>query len=87
MVRGEVVCFEYLLSSASGMNKESKSLLIDKLLELTGKNTGYRYLPAIEGELEHSVLRPTRFSYEGWSSKISLDEGLKKTVDYYFGDI
>jgi UDP-glucose 4-epimerase len=55
-----------------------------KLSELTDKQPAIDYLPAVPGELRHSRLSYQKIWHEcTWKPKISLEEGLRRTIDYY----
>jgi UDP-glucose 4-epimerase len=54
------------------------------LSELTGMGCKEVHGPAKAGEQIRSVVDPSRLKQElGWEPKVSLTEGLKKTVDYF----
>jgi UDP-glucose 4-epimerase len=58
--------------------------LFRMLSELTGMGCKEVHGPAKAGEQNRSVVDPSRLKQElGWEPKVSLAEGLKKTVDYF----
>ncbi len=55
-----------------------------KIRELVGANIEEKHGPAKEGEQRRSVLDYTKArKYLGWEPRVSLDKGLKLTVEYF----
>jgi UDP-glucose 4-epimerase len=54
-----------------------------KVKEVMGANVEIKRTDAISGELLRSCLSFDKLSCEGWSPKVDLSEGLKKTVDWF----
>lgn len=57
--------------------------LVDKIKKITDSNSQVQYKEGRSGELQSSCLDNKRAKLElGWSPKVDLDEGIKKTVEY-----
>lgn len=57
--------------------------LVDKIKKIIDSNSQVQYKEGRSGELQASCLDNTRAKLElGWSPKVDLDEGIKKTVEY-----
>ena len=57
--------------------------LVDKIKKITDSNSQVQFKEGRSGELQASCLDNTRAKLElGWSPKVNLDEGIRKTVEY-----
>ena len=54
-----------------------------KIMELTGSNKGRAYHPGKANEVQRSCLSNDKLKNMGWEPKIGLDEGLRKTIDWF----
>lgn len=68
-----------------GTGKEtSVNQLFKKVNALTGKRQKEQYVAACQGEVMRSALDARRARKElGWEPEVSLDDGLKRTVDWF----
>jgi len=68
-----------------GTGKETNVLSVfKKLQKLTGSALPGRHAPAAPGELLRSALDSGKAARElGWRAEVSLDEGLRKTVEWF----
>lgn len=71
----------------AGMGKGvTVNAIARKILELTGSNSDIVYLPRRRGEPEQSRTVADNLKSAlatGWKAMVSLDEGLRRTIEYY----
>ena len=53
------------------------------IIDITKSKSKIIYKPAIQQELLYSQLSSQKLINEGWNKPLSLEEGIKKTVDYF----
>lgn len=57
--------------------------LVQKLDNAFGSKSKINYSNSIKGELLYSCLNPYRLKLSGWAPKVSLEEGVEKTIEYF----
>jgi UDP-glucose 4-epimerase len=57
--------------------------LLDKLRAIIGVSTKAQYEPARQGDIKHSYASIDKISKCGYKPAPSVEEGLRKTVDYF----
>ncbi len=66
--------------------KVSVNELLDKIQLLIGKNAERKESEAVAGDIRHMVIDPSLAKMEiSWQPKVSMEDGLKETIEYYQG--
>jgi len=61
--------------------------LADLLFNITGKDTGLEFVPPRPGDIRRSMANIDKAREElGWEPRTTLEEGLRKTVDWFFSE-
>ncbi len=61
--------------------------LADLLFNITGKDMGLEFVPPRPGDIRRSMANIDRAREElGWEPRTTLEEGLKRTVDWFFSE-
>ncbi len=70
--------------NVAGREAATVRQIVDHLLVISGSSARPRYSGAEpEGEIQHQSLDSGRLYSLGWRAKVSLDEGLRRTFDWY----
>ncbi len=87
VVRANLLALEYPGSNTFnvGTGKETDvNTIFRELNKIIGQNLPEKHGPAKEGEQQRSVIDYSKIkNVLGWKPKITLEEGLRKTVDYF----
>lgn len=57
--------------------------VMQKILDILNTKATYDNQPLLDGEIRHSILDEYKLTVHGWLPRISLDEGLCKTIESY----
>lgn len=69
-----------------GTGKETSILqLAEILFELTGKRTGIEHAPSRPGDIRRSRADITKMRELGWRPQVSLEDGLRLTIEWFPG--
>ncbi len=87
VVRANILALDYPKSDTFnvGTGKETDvNTIFRELNKIVGKNLPEKHGPAKEGEQQRSVIDYLKIKKAlGWKPQVSLEEGLRKTVEYF----